>query len=286
VALVKDLGTHTRTLRAERKPAVALQALRVLLVDDNEVNLEVGRDILGELGHTVETASTGRQAAERAQTNAYDVVLMDIQMPDMNGYEATAALRRQESETGRARRVVIAMTAHAFEGERQKALAAGMDDYLTKPIRLETLRDTLARWGLGASEPKVAAPAPGAAAPAANAGDPAAILAAGPVAASAVSDLVDAILDSAVTRKPKIVNLFLLTTPARIDALKLAVNEANSETIRDEAHTLKGSCLTLGVPRMTALCRALELAETDRAPALLAALEAEFEVARQALSNP
>jgi signal transduction histidine kinase/ActR/RegA family two-component response regulator len=126
-------------------------AARVLLVEDNRVNLLVALGMLNRIGCTVETASTGREAAERFAPGRYDLVLMDCQMPDMDGFEATAAIRAREA-SGASHTPIVALTANAVEGDRDQCLAAGMDDYLAKPFRLTELRRVVGRWGGGAAE--------------------------------------------------------------------------------------------------------------------------------------
>ncbi len=123
-------------------------AARVLLVEDNPVNRLVATGMLGRIGCVVETASTGQQAVERFAPGRYDLVLMDCQMPDMDGFEATAAIRAREA-SGASHTPIVALTANAIEGDRDQCLAAGMDDYLAKPFRLAELRRVVARWGGG-----------------------------------------------------------------------------------------------------------------------------------------
>ncbi len=118
---------------------------RVLVVDDNSVNLTVARRMLEKLGCRVDTAANGREAVEMLQRLPYDVVFMDCQMPEMDGYEATGLVRRLEHLNAR-RTPIVAMTANAMQGDRDRCLAAGMDDYVSKPVHPNALRNALLRW--------------------------------------------------------------------------------------------------------------------------------------------
>jgi CheY-like chemotaxis protein len=114
---------------------------RILLVEDNEVNRKVALRLLDKLQLVVEVATNGIEAVQKATTNAYDLILMDCQMPEMDGYEATRQLRAHGVQTP-----IVALTANALQGDREQCLLAGMDDYLAKPIKPDELKRTLAHW--------------------------------------------------------------------------------------------------------------------------------------------
>jgi two-component system, sensor histidine kinase and response regulator len=148
---------HFTALFAPGTPTVAPEAvvdaaerpLRILLAEDHAVNRRLARYMLEKKGHTVITAEDGRQALALLETETVDLILMDVQMPGMDGLEATRVIRARETAGGR-RVPIVALTAHAMSGDRDYCLAAGMDDYLTKPIRAEDLHRVLASVGVGA----------------------------------------------------------------------------------------------------------------------------------------
>jgi CheY-like chemotaxis protein/HPt (histidine-containing phosphotransfer) domain-containing protein len=135
----EDLVTR-HTLRENRK------VLRVLLAEDNPVNQKLAVRLLEKWGHTVRTAGDGLEAMEMLEQGRFDLVLMDVEMPRLTGLEAVKEIRRQEEDTG-GHIPVIAMTAHAMKGDRDRCLSAGMDDYISKPIDAEALATALVRWG-------------------------------------------------------------------------------------------------------------------------------------------
>ncbi|MGE0439540.1 MAG: response regulator [Gemmatimonadales bacterium] len=125
-------------------PEAGLTPMRVLLVDDNPVNQKVAAKMLTKLGCHVDLATNGKEAVEMWQRMPFELILMDCQMPVMDGYEATAAIRTYGQREARV--PIVALTANAMEGDRDRCLRAGMDDYLAKPIKLEELRTVLTRW--------------------------------------------------------------------------------------------------------------------------------------------
>ncbi len=135
-------------------PSAARVPLRVLLVEDNPANQKLIHYILQDFGHCVEVAAEGEEALYLCQANAYDVILMDVQMPGMDGLQATAAIRRHEAQADGSRRVpIIAMTAHAMHGDRERCLAAGMDGYLSKPVNIPQMIALVESFGPAAGQP-------------------------------------------------------------------------------------------------------------------------------------
>ena len=128
-------------------PAAASRSLTVLVAEDNPVNQRLATAILQRRGHRVVLARDGREAIARARAVPVDVILMDVQMPGMNGFEATAALRASESQGG-PRTPIVALTAHALSGDRERCLGAGMDDYLSKPLRADRLIEMVERLAM------------------------------------------------------------------------------------------------------------------------------------------
>jgi CheY-like chemotaxis protein len=135
-------GHHSRSEPSANQPPAAAQRLRILLAEDNAVNQKLAALLLRRAGHDVTVVGDGNAAVQAVAEGSYDVVLMDLQMPQMDGFEATAAIRAAERDTGRHLRIV-ALTAHAMKDDRDKCLEAGMDDYLTKPIDPARLQNAL-----------------------------------------------------------------------------------------------------------------------------------------------
>jgi CheY-like chemotaxis protein len=136
-------ATHDDPKLDEEAPREVIRRLRVLVADDNAINRTVTERMLQRGGHTVALAKDGLQAMEMALAGRFDLVLMDVQMPEMDGLAATVAIRRAETTTRRT--PIVGLTAHALRGDRDRCLDAGMDDYVAKPVRRQELEAAMVR---------------------------------------------------------------------------------------------------------------------------------------------
>ncbi|MFN8652499.1 MAG: PAS domain S-box protein [Gemmatimonadales bacterium] len=239
--------------RGEPGTATGATGVRVLVVDDNAVNQRVAARMLAREGCQVDGAADGQEAVDLVGRVRYDLVLMDCMMPRMDGYEATAAIRKLPGAAGRI--PVVAMTANALPGDRERCLAAGMDEYITKPVRTEDLLAILIRF-TGARTVNVPAPAPVPVAPVEA--EPAAIemrVLEGfrelqePGAPDVVSEFID---------------LFLEDLPSRIATIREGIAREDLEQARGAAHALKSSAGYIGAMHLSACCKTLELAARQR----------------------
>jgi PAS domain S-box-containing protein len=144
LAMRVDLSSCTATESLISEPAPQTRPLRILLAEDSLVNQKLVVSLLEKWGHSTVVANTGKEAIAAVEAQSFDLILMDVQMPEMDGFEATAAIRDWEKAAG-THIPIVAMTAHAMKGDRERCLAAGMDDYVAKPIRFDVLRDVLDR---------------------------------------------------------------------------------------------------------------------------------------------
>jgi len=141
----KEVSENTRPFREEEGMSLSPMGTRILVAEDNAVNRRVITAMLGKLGYTADLATTGLEALKMWEPGTYDLILMDCQMPEMDGYEATATIRRKERACGRPSTPIVALTANSMSGDREKCLVAGMDDHLPKPVSLDALRCAVER---------------------------------------------------------------------------------------------------------------------------------------------
>jgi CheY-like chemotaxis protein len=248
----------------------------VLVAEDNPVNQMVALKMLERLGYRVDVVANGAEALEEVSLGRYDAVLMDVQMPEMDGYEATRRIRERE---GAAKRTpVIAMTANALEGEREEALSAGMDDYVVKPVKAEELDSVLGRW---TSRDDRASGAEGAA------GDRDAPDAAPPLDPAVLETLRSLQEEGEPNLLTELAGMFLDDAALQLEGLREAIGEADAQRVRGISHALKGSSGNMGATRVSEVCAELEMAgesgDLAPAPGLLERLEEELSLARPAL---
>ncbi len=230
--------------------AVALESLsgEVLVVEDNLINQAVMVDMLEALGCTAVVVSSGAEAIEATRVRPFSAVLMDCQMPEMDGYEATRRIRREEQESGKKAMPIIALTASALPADRDRALGVGMDDHLPKPVTYERLQAALRHH-----------------------------LAAKPTRRT---------FEIKTKRWREVSEIFLRTVPVSIDEIKSAIAKNDAQRLREEAHKLKGGCAVIGAERMADAARSIEdFGGWEKVPGLMAGLEREFTEIQVALQR-
>lgn len=287
---------------AEALPAAALAPLhlRVLLVEDNTVNRMVAEQLLRVFQCDVRHAADGEQALAVLREGGTDVVLMDCQMPVLDGYAATRRWRAEEAEAGRTRLPIIAMTANAMAGDRERCLQAGMDDYLSKPIARTALHALLQRWAGGkpaslplpAVEPSHArlteldCDQPGDRRASSTLQTKPSSAAPQPVLDRDVLDELHAVIGEAAIR---IVTVFLEDAPAMVQQLQLAAQNGDESRLQAVAHSLKSSSANVGALSLSAVAARIEhearSGSLQRPAVAVALLVAEFARARVALTG-
>ncbi|MGE3537455.1 MAG: response regulator [Candidatus Tectimicrobiota bacterium] len=258
---------------------------RVLLAEDNPVNQEVAREMLTSLGCQVDLAANGEEAVLMASRTSYALIFMDCQIPVMDGVEATRAIRTRETFQQLAPIPVIALTAHATEGDREQCLAMGMSDYLSKPFSYEAVMHILQRW-LRPSAAAVCTEA-GQTAPGVL---PAVVCetarrAGSPIQRKILEGLLA--LPRGAASLERVLRAYLGTTPPMLVSLREALRQADIATVYRLAHSLKSSSANVGAEALSGLCKELEaLARTGTlagAETLLAPLEEEYAAVCEAL---
>jgi len=252
---------------------------RVLVVDDSTTNQKVGRLMLQNLGCTVDVSADGNDALRKVATRTYDVVFMDCEMPGMDGYSATAEIRSLQN--GHPDVPIIAMTAKAIQGDRERCLAAGMDDYVSKPVRIEDLQALLSRWApncITHTSSGLASTAPVAVNPEGLALDPV---------------MTERLRKLAMATDPAVLNdiytAFLTTSVEYISAMRSAIQTGDAASLLSAAHALKGASANIGARLVTDVSvRLEELARSQSvvgAEELVRCLESEFAMARTEIQN-
>ena len=274
-------------VEVQARPQSIFRGVRVLLAEDNFVNREIGVAMLEALGCAADCAGNGREAVAEVAARYYDLVLMDCQMPELDGFAATSAIREHEAagelpaadgEPVPRRLPIVALTANAMRGDRERCLQAGMDDYLAKPFSRDQLRELLLRWlqpraddegtGAGAHGGEVAVEGP--------------VL--DPAALEAIRELQRPGQPQLVAR---IVGAYHEESPRLLSELKRAAQAQDGDALARAAHSLRSSSANLGASRLAVLCKQIESSARDQrlagAEGLLEALENEYRKVSAAL---
>ena len=255
-------------------PRTAMPPLHVLVAEDNAINQKVAIGLLDKLGCRAVAVANGREVLHALELVPYDIIFMDCQLPELDGYQTTKEIRRREdgqSNGARKHAYIIAMTSYAVFGAREKCLAAGMDDYISKPVQLDALEDVLHR----AVDHIVRATA-------SDTPENGTII--DPAALAVLSQL----------RRPdkpdpvaELIDLFVQETPDRLRQMRKAVTQYNAEALALAAHSLRGCASSIGAVRMASLCQKLEENAERRSlqisSRLVKEIESEFDTARRAL---
>jgi CheY-like chemotaxis protein/HPt (histidine-containing phosphotransfer) domain-containing protein len=263
--------------------ARSLAGTRVLVVEDSAVNQEVAQALLEHQGCKVTLAGTGQLGLDAMEQDDFDVVLMDCMMPVLDGFEATAELRRRErANPARQRTWVVALTASAMRGDRERCLAAGMDDYLAKPYSGEELASALRRRLTARPEPE---PPPA----------PAPVTATAPAPAPAAQgDCLDESIIASLRSMPsvpplleRVAAVYLECTPPQVEQARASLQAEDLETLTRAIHTLKSSSANVGAMRLSKMCAEYEArlraGRPDDGVDRLSSIEAEFALVQAAL---
>ncbi len=240
--------------------------MHILLAEDNPVNQKVALRMLERIGFSAEVANNGVEALAALERAHYDVILMDMQMPEMDGLEATRRIVEKYPESRRP--YIIALTANAMQGDRERCIAAGMNDYISKPIRMEDLHEAFDRCPVKPKAEEV----------------PGDDEAAAPVVNFTVLDELIAMLGNDVDFASGLINDFLEDGAELLVNIRSAYEGGNGSELERAAHTLKSSSATFGANDAAQLCKQLEsigkagTLDDPQAPKLIGSLEAMFKV--------
>jgi signal transduction histidine kinase/DNA-binding response OmpR family regulator len=310
---------HARPVDVSRRPkhATAIFDAHLLLAEDNPVNQEVARSIAGSLGCRVDVVASGLEALELFSHGSYDLILMDCQMPELDGYETTRIIRNRElTDVGvlgtrhgsgasfesegsdrvstiipehseqqthpsrRSRIPIVALTAHAMQGDREQCLAAGMDDYLSKPFNREQLSAVLKRWLPGratSGKPETTAPSP----------SPSSTYPTGPIDYKKLDDIRSLQSEKAPDLLADIALAYIEDSRRNLEILSNAIARGDDATLKFAAHSMKSSSANVGGVKLAALCDTLQdmgrRHDTANARSILDQMQSEFEALRKTL---
>lgn len=277
VTMMKQGGVNPlKSLSVLPNDIAAAVGSRILVVEDNRANQQVAVGMLERLGYTIDVAGNGQQALEAVMRQSYDLVLMDCHMPQMDGYETTARIRALEA--GKAHIPIIAMTANVQQGDSERCLAAGMDDYLPKPLKLDLIRAKLQHWL-----------APQGCESLREMDHPCIDLATLTSDDALDGNVFSELRESMGGAFSRLIEVFLEDIPLYLRSLEKAIAEGDGQALADLAHSVKGSARNLGANRLAAVCKQLEdlgrSESIDGGAHLLTTLATEYELVKAVLQH-
>ena len=214
--------------------------LRILLAEDNTVNQKLALRVLEKMGYLADAVANGLEVVEAIKRKRYDIIFMDVQMPEMDGLEATCMLRQMDI---RFQPKIIAMTANAMQGDRERCLEAGMDDYISKPIRLTEIQSALIRWGSEIQTKK----------------SPSATRSSERKQSIIQDNMISALKDMGPEIFVELVQLYLEETPHQVAEVRRQFELEDAAGMAAAAHSLKGSSLNLGANSLADICKQIEV---------------------------
>jgi CheY-like chemotaxis protein len=260
----------------------------ILLAEDNPINQEVARVIVENFGCHIEVVENGYDVLTALERRHYDLVLMDCQMPEMDGFEATCAIRQREAATAQQPLPIIALTANAIQGDRERCLAAGMSDYLSKPFTEEQLHAILVRWlpGHAEQEAKLTPPdlshTPTLTVEPSSAND-------SPIDPKTIANLRAMENEAHPDVLGKVAQMYLDRAPTMLNTLRAAVLRGDAADMQKAAHSFKSSSGNVGASTLAALCKELEARGRDDcigdAADMLTVIETEYQAVQRALET-
>ncbi len=276
-------GSQKRPVK-ERPPAIVTRhsitedhrrKVRILLADDNIVNQKVAVAMLRKFGYNTDVVANGKEALIAVRRDPYDIVLMDCQMPEMDGYEATKQIRNSKSQVPNPKIPIIAMTAHAMQGAREECLESGMDDFISKPVNPQELLDMIEKWAVkpGATKEDKMLDKPESVDDKKNVFDKA--------------DLFNRLMGDEDLAK-EVIELFLDDLPPKLIAIKEAFIKSDAPQLRRLAHTVKGAAANIGAGAFRDFASLMEQAgeaeDLDKAASLLPQIDEQFKRLKNALA--
>jgi CheY-like chemotaxis protein/HPt (histidine-containing phosphotransfer) domain-containing protein len=266
------------------------QFLRLLVAEDDLFNQKVMRLLLERIGYQPEIVSNGREVLEKVQQAPYDVILMDVLMPELDGFAATQMIRQQLPDDQQP--AIIAMTAYALSGDKEQCFAAGMDGYVSKPVRIDALVQALDQVRSRTASPNTAGSRSGPYAepaveqPSSQSPHPPPHH---PIDTAFMTEFFTAFGDTSTIMQRELISLFLDSVPGHMDALRTALAEQKSAIIYRKAHTLKSSCAQLGAKHLSRLFLHMETmgkeGTLEGSEVLLQQIEYEYQRVYQALEQ-